>query len=68
MEFILPQPYRDIINSICDHDRIYFEQHPEKSSYTRAAITGEFYPQDIPCRFVIVHQLVPGVRLREPIN
>ena len=63
----IPEPYSSSVDRVCDSDRRYFEDHPEASSFMRAAVPGEFYPETFNCRFVVVRKLLPGMRAREPL-
>jgi hypothetical protein len=57
-----------IVDEVSARDRVYFEQHPEASSYVRPYVPGELLGQPVPPGTLIrVHQLEPGVRLREPL-
>ena len=52
-----------------EQDRLWFDAHPERTVCLRPAIPGEFPPglaDD--CPYVLVRQVVPGLRLREPVR
>ena len=64
----LPPDVERIVDEVSARDRVYFEQHPEASSYVRPYVPGELLGQPVPPGTLIrVHQIRPGVRLREPL-
>ncbi len=65
----VPQPFRGMIDRICEKDRLYFEQHPEKTERIRNAVQGEMWPLKTPTGGVmLVTQIAPGVRERQLIG
>lgn len=67
-EVKIPEPFSTIIDNVRDADRRHFETHPDARSYMRPAVPGEFYPLTLRARFVIVRQIRPGARVREPVD
>jgi hypothetical protein len=64
-----PRPYADIIDRVCDRDRLYFEEHADDDSYWRDYAPGEFWPMTLPTSTCVeVVQVQPGVRLRRPVT
>lgn len=61
----LPERFGQIIEAVGQRDRKYFEENPTATSYTRLYVPGEFYPYHPKGDWVRVHQIKPGVRLRE---
>jgi hypothetical protein len=55
----------------CEDDRAYFAAHPGTRSYVQRRIAGEF-PAFVPIQpgyqYVLVTQLAPGVRTRQPVR
>jgi len=52
-----------------EQDRLWFDAHPQRTVCLRPAIPGEFPPglaDD--CPYVLVRQVVRGLRLREPVR
>jgi hypothetical protein len=52
-----------------EQDRVWFAAHPQGTPCLRPVIHGEFPPglaDD--CPYVLVRQLVPGLRLRQPVR
>lgn len=62
--FNLPD-HEDAMDLAMKLDRGFFERHPERDSYTRPAVPGEF-PGSENC--VLVTQIVPGIRNRNFID
>lgn len=66
-EIKAPERYSDIIDQVCDRDRLYFQEHPDEDSYCRAYVPGEFWPLRLPQQAQVeVHLVGPGVRTRQP--
>lgn len=62
-----PERYRRIIEAVCEQDRLWFEQNHGLDAYVRRFVPGECWPQDAgECDVVVVTQLAPGVRVRNP--
>ena len=60
---------KDPIEFACDQDRLFFKNHPDRESYNRDMIPGEFGDYD--CSrviFVRVTLLREGLRTRVPIE
>jgi hypothetical protein len=62
----LPSPYDELIDRVCNEDRIYFENHPGVDEYVREYVSGEFWPTAQKCKYVKVVQIKPGIRMRAP--
>jgi hypothetical protein len=41
-----PGPWADLVEAACDHDRAYFERHPDRKVYVRKRMPGEFGPAE----------------------
>lgn len=64
----VPEPYGSLIDDVCDFDRAFFEAHPERRSYTRPVVPGEFWPAEVIGGLVRVILVAPGVRARQLID
>ena len=53
-----------IVDLVSEADRIWFEDHPDASEYTRTYVSGEAGP-DINAVATVVKQVEPGFRIRE---
>ena len=51
-----------------EHDRMFFEQHPDKNEYTRQPIPGESPGADLTNMIIVVTQHKPGIRNRQPVE
>lgn len=63
------QPNSDLIDQVCEKDRLYFEEQPGVDEYVRPYVPGEFapfWPED--AQIVKVIQVEPGVRIRQPLK
>ncbi len=61
-----PKVTDKLMAQVSKRDRCYFEKHPDAKEYKRPYVFGEFWP-DLPPQqgqWVIVTQLLPGVRTR----
>src|SRR5262249_21771079 len=70
-------PYATIVERVCDRDRAFFAANPDEAAYLRPYVPGEYSPESLaaigarPPRqdsWVLVHNLGPGVRCRQPIG
>lgn len=60
------------IEQAMERDRTYFDAHPSRPRYVRRRIPGEFGPREgmsavQQATHVLVTQLQPGIRSRQPI-
>ena len=53
-----------IVDLVSEADRIWFEDHPDASEYTRTYVSGEAGP-DINAVATVVKQVEPGFRVRQ---
>lgn len=65
----IPLKYQQIIDSVMDQDRAYFEANPNRIFYVRNYIDGEFYPMHLtPDAQIKVTNLAEGMRQRMVIS
>jgi len=66
----VPEEYANIIDDVCERDKIFFELNPLAISYKRPYCPGEFYPI-MPDPENVLHVRVTkigeGVRARDPL-
>jgi hypothetical protein len=52
-----------------EQDRLWFDGQPQRTACLRPALPGEFPPRLADdCPYVLVWQVVPGLRLRQPVR
>ncbi len=62
--------YKQVTEQASEDDRRWFERHPNATMRLRPYVFGEFLPgaHDSSLQYVLVRQIRPGVRQREPLE
>jgi hypothetical protein len=65
----LPSPQAELVDRAMERDRTYFAANPDEEWYVRPALVGEWGAYfGIHAPFVLVRQIAPGLRLRQPVS